>query len=105
MDTTDAGSYGSNGADEVMEAARRIFGLEDRYGGGWLDHIRTQGRISVFVCAVNPTYDEIESLDRVANRVGLPLTVIPVEFSYTDLLRFHERVSGSAPASELLVTV
>jgi hypothetical protein len=104
MDTTDARSYGSNGADEVLAAARRIFGVEDRYGGDWLDHTRLQGRTSVFVCAVKPTQDEIESLDRDAERAGLPLTVIPVEFSYADLLGFDESISGSLRASNLFVS-
>ena len=105
MDTIDAGLDGSNGADEVMAAARRIFGVEDRYGGGWLDHTRTRGRTSVFVCAVQPTQDEIGSLDRIAEQAGLPLTVVPVEFSHADLLGLHERVSGrSLPASELFVS-
>jgi hypothetical protein len=82
------------GALEVMRAASRIFG-DDRYGGGWLDRLlRPDGRVSLFVCAVHPTQDEIDELDRLAAERGLPLTVVSVKYSYPQLVDIYERMSG-----------
>ena len=82
------------GALEAMRAASRIFG-DDRYGSGWLDRLlRPDGRISLFVCAVRPTQDEIDELDRLAAERGLPLTVVSVKYSYRQLVDIYEGMSG-----------
>lgn len=83
------------GAREVMRAASRIFGEDDRFGSGWLDRLlRPDGRISLFVCAVRPTQEEIDELDRLAAERGLPLTVVVVKYSYRQLVDIYERISG-----------
>jgi hypothetical protein len=85
---------GEEGALEVMRAASRIFGEDDRFGSGWLDRLRhPDGRITLFVCAVHPTLEEIDELDRLAAERGLPLTVVPVKYSYRQLVDIYERMS------------
>lgn len=78
---------------EVMDAARRLFAEGDRFVSGWYDRQRRDGRIALFVCAVAPTSEEVKALDGIAAEAGLPLTVVPVKYSETQLLDFYERFS------------
>jgi hypothetical protein len=79
---------------EVMAAARRLFEDGDRFGGGWFDRQRRSGRITIFVCAIAPTSQEVESLDGIAAETDLPLTVVPVKYSMAQLLDYYERLAG-----------
>jgi hypothetical protein len=85
---------GEEGALEVMRAAIRLFGESDRFGSGWFSRFRRpDGRISLFICAVHPTQEEIDELDRLAAERGLPLTVVSVKYSYRQLVDIYERMS------------
>jgi hypothetical protein len=79
---------------EVMAAARRLFEDGDRFGGGWFDRQRRSGRITIFVCAIAPTSEEVESLDGIAAETDLPLTVVPVKYSMAQLLDNYDRLAG-----------
>jgi hypothetical protein len=79
---------------EVMAAARRLFEDGDRFGGGWFDRQRRNGRITIIVCAIAPTSEEAESLDGIAAEAGLPLTVVPVKYSMAQLIDYCERLAG-----------
>jgi hypothetical protein len=77
---------------EVMDVARRLFAEGDRFASGWFDRQGRDGKIALFVCAVAPTSEEVEALDGEAAKAALPLTVVSVKYSETQLLDFYERV-------------
>jgi hypothetical protein len=89
-------------AMEVMAEARRIFGEGDRSASGWFDRVQRRDTISLFVCAVSPTAEEIHELDTIAAEAGLPLTVVPVRYSHAQLMSFYERCTGSGLSSSVV---
>jgi hypothetical protein len=77
---------------EIMDAGRRIFADGDRFASGWFDR-QTSSNLAVFVCAVRPTSDEVDVLDRLAADSHVSLTVVSAKYSEAQLLAFYERCS------------
>jgi hypothetical protein len=92
-----------NAATEVLEAARTRLG--HRWGGGWIDRHRWPGHIWIFACAVDPAPHEVEALDEVVAGAGFAFTIIPVKYSFEDLLGFYRGVDmGADGSSDALVS-
>jgi hypothetical protein len=77
---------------EIMGVARRSFADGDRFASFWFD--RKSSSDHMFVCAVRPTADEVDALDRLAADRHVGLTVVSVKYSEAQLLDFYERCSG-----------
>jgi hypothetical protein len=80
---------------EIMNAGRRIFADGDRFASGWFD-LRSSSNLAVFICAVRPTSEEVDALDRLAADSHVALSVVSVKYSEAQLLAFYERCSDRA---------
>jgi hypothetical protein len=80
---------------QVLEEAASALG--DRFGGAWID--RFSGLPSVGVAAVGVTQDDVDALMVIGNAARCDVTVVPVRYTWEELLRFYEQL-GVDPMSD-----